>query len=61
MSLEEYRKEVWCVRTIPVGSNLENDSAAKPPPLLGSIGKRAKVIYGFERAWGLKGERDRDG
>jgi len=29
-----------------------------PPPLLGSIGKRAKVIYGFERAWGLKEERD---
>jgi len=31
------------------------------PPRFGSMGKRSKVIYAFERAWGLKEEGNRGG
>jgi hypothetical protein len=55
------------VRREPIASDFDKRMGSlmsillQNPLLLGSMGKRAKVIYAFEHGWGLKGEQDRDG
>jgi len=59
MSRETQRFEGVRISYVLEGQVLKYDSAAKPPLLVfgGPVGRRRKVIYAFELAWGLKGEQ----